>query len=202
MQELIAGVRTFQRDVFPRYRELFSRLANGQSPSALVITCSDSRVDPHLVLQAEPGQLFELRIVGNIVPPFNHFPGGVAATIEYAVVALSVPNIIICGHSGCGAMNGLLQPESVKAMPNVATWLDYAATVRESLASAGALDGPAALERAVDANVVLQLGHLRTHPCVADALDAGRLTLHGWVYDIASGEVRAYDESWRQFAPL
>ena len=202
MRNMIAGVRAFQRDVFPRYRELFSRLADGQSPDALVITCSDARVDPNLLMQAEPGQLFELRNAGNLVPPYGEFVGGVTATIEFAVVALRVSNIIICGHSGCGAMAGLLEPEAMQGMPNVARWLKHAAAVRESLAAAGALDGPGALERAVDANVVLQLDHLRTHPCVAEALAAGRIALHGWVYDIASGEVRVYDESWRQFAPL
>ena len=202
MQNIINGVHAFQRDVFPRYRELFSRLADGQSPDALVITCSDSRVDSNLLMQAEPGQLFELRNAGNLVPRYGEFVGGVTATIEFAVVALRVRNIIICGHSGCGAMAGLLEPQTMQAMPNVAKWLDHAGPVREWLARTGALDGPGALERAVDANVIVQLDHLRTHPCVADALSAGRLTLHGWVYDIASGEVRAYDEAWQQFAPL
>jgi carbonic anhydrase len=202
MQNLIDGLHTFQRDQFPAKRELFGRLADGQSPTALVITCSDSRIDPNLVMQAEPGQLFVLRNIGNIVPPHGQIDGGAAAAIEYAVVALGVPNIIVCGHSGCGAMAGLIEPEKLEAMPGVAAWLQHAATVRESLADTGSLDGPGALERAVDANVILQLGHLRTHPCVADALADGRLALHGWVYEIASGEVRVYDESWRQFAPL
>jgi carbonic anhydrase len=202
VQNLIAGVRTFQQSVFPRHRELFSRLASGQSPDALVITCSDSRVDPRLLMQAEPGQLFELRNAGNLVPPYGEFIGGVTATIEFAVVALAVPNIIICGHSECGAMAGLLAPHTVKDMPNVKTWLQHASPVREALASTGVLEGPGALEKAIEANIIVQLDHLRTHPCVAKALAAGRLTLHGWVYDIASGNVRAYDEKWRQFAPL
>jgi carbonic anhydrase len=202
MENIIAGVRKFQHDVFPHYRELFGRLASEQSPDALVITCSDSRVDPTLLTQSEPGQLFELRNAGNLVPPYGEFIGGVTATIEFAVVALQVPNIIICGHSGCGAMAELLDPKLSQAMPNVARWLGYAAVVREALAGTGALDGPNALERAVDANVLVQLANLRTHPCVAEALTKEQIKLHGWVYDIASGGVRRYDETWGQFVPL
>jgi carbonic anhydrase len=202
MQHLIAGVKKFQRDVFPQHRELFHKLAGGQSPEVLVISCSDSRVDFNLLTQARPGRIFELRNAGNVVPPFGEFVGGVTATIEFAVVALGVSNIIICGHSGCGAMTGLLAPESIRNMPNVQKWLRNADPVREALANTGALAGPDALARAVEANIIVQLGHLKTHPCVAEALAAGRLELHGWVYDIASGDVQAYDEKWRQFAPL
>ena len=202
MDELIAGVRTFQRDVYPRNWELFERLAAEQSPKALVITCSDSRVDLNLVTQAQPGQLFELRNAGNLVPRYGGHVGGVTATIEFAVAALGVPNIIICGHSGCGAMAGLLNPEQLRGMPRVAEWLKHAAVVRESLAAAGQLDAPDALQRAVEANVIVQLDHLRSHPSVADALNAGRIQLHGWVYHIATGEVTCYDSDKRAFAPL
>jgi len=202
MQNLISGVKKFQRDVFPTHRDLFKRLATGQSPDALVITCSDSRVDPTLLFQAEPGQLFELRNAGNIVPPYGEFVGGVTATIEFAVVALEIPRIIICGHSECGAMSGLLAPETMKDMPNVKKWLKHAAPVREAMANEGALGGPGALSKAIEANIIVQLDHLRTHPCVAEAVAAGELSLHGWVYDIVSGGVQSYDEKWRQFTEL
>jgi carbonic anhydrase len=203
MHDIIAGIRTFQRDVYPQYRELFEKLAAGQSPEALVITCSDSRVDPFLFTQAQPGQLFVLRNAGNLVPIYDGFVGGVTATIEFAVVGLRVPNIIVCGHSGCGAITGLLHPETLENMPNVEDWLrHHAQPVRDILAQAGRLGGPDELAQAVDANVLVQLENLRTHPSVADALAAGRVTLHGWVYDIASGEVRAYNEAWKQFGPL
>lgn len=202
MDEIIAGVRAFQRDVFPENRELFAELAAGQSPQALLITCSDSRIDPYLLTQSQPGQLFVLRNAGNLVPEFGQHVGGVTATIEFAIVALRVPNIIICGHSGCGAMAGLLNPASVRAMPRVAEWLEHAAVVRDSLADVGSLSSPAALQRAVEANVIVQLEHLRTHPSVATALAAGRLDLHGWVYDIATGQVTSYREEEREFAPL
>jgi carbonic anhydrase len=202
MDEIIAGVRTFQRDVYPLNAELFERLAQGQSPEALVITCSDSRVDPFLLTQARPGQLFVLRNAGNLVPKYGGPVGGVTATIEFAVVGLSIPNIIICGHSGCGAMAGLLKPDQLRGMPRVATWLEHAAVVREAMAAAGTLDAPDALQRAVEANVIVQLDHLRTHPAVADKLQAARINLHGWVYDIGTGAVTRYDAEKKQFVPL
>ena len=203
MQEIINGVRTFQRDVYPQYRELFEKLSAGQSPEALVITCSDSRVDPFLFTQAQPGRLFVLRNAGNLVPKYDGFVGGVTATIEFAVVGLKVPNIIVCGHSGCGAITGLLHPEMLQNMPNVEDWLRrHAEPVREMMAKTGRLSGPEELPQAVDANVLVQLENLRTHPSVANALAATQVKLHGWVYDIVSGEVRAYDDTWKQFGPL
>jgi len=202
MDDIIAGVRAFQRDVYPQYRELFEKLAAGQSPEALVITCSDSRIDPYLLMQAQPGKLFELRNAGNLVPPFGGRVGGVTATIEFAVVALRVPNIIVCGHSDCGAMDGLLHPEKLQGMPRVAEWLRYAAVVRESLDAAGPLGGADLLELAVEANVIVQLNNLRTHPAVIEAVEAGWLALHGWVYDIATGVVTTYDENRKEFVAL
>jgi carbonic anhydrase len=202
MDDIIAGVRTFQRDVYPQNAELFERLAKGQSPEALVITCSDSRVDPFLLTQARPGQLFVLRNAGNIVPRYGGPIGGVTATIEFAVVGLAIPNIIVCGHTGCGAMAGLLKPDQLQGMPRVAKWLEHASPVREALASTGSLDAPNALQRAVEANVIVQLDHLQTHPSVAAALEADRLRVHGWVYDIASAEVTRYDAEQKQFLPL
>ena len=202
MEKIIAGVRAFQRDVYPQYRELFERLAEGQSPHAMVITCSDSRVDPFLFTQAQPGQLFVLRNAGNIVPKYGEFVGGVTATIEFAVVKLQVPNIIICGHSGCGAMAGLLDLDQLENMPSVSDWLRHAMEVSDGLVATGGLDQPEVLQRAVEANVVVQLGHLRTHPCVATALEAGKIQLHGWIYDFVTGMVEAYNPQSQQFAPL
>lgn len=202
MDDIIAGVRAFQRDVYPQNRQMFERLAAGQSPEALLITCSDSRIDPYMLTQAQPGQLFELRNAGNLVPRYGGPIGGVTATIEFAVVALEVPNIIICGHSGCGAMAGLLEPNQLRGMPRVAEWLQHAAVVRDALAAADELEAPDALQRAVETNVIVQLDHLRSHPSVAEKLQLGRLKLHGWVYEIASGDVTRYDEARKEFVPL
>jgi carbonic anhydrase len=203
MDDIIAGVRTFQRDVYPQYRELFKDLAAGQSPEALVITCSDSRVDPFLFTNARPGQLFVIRNAGNLVPKYDGLVGGVTATIEFAVVGLRVPNIIVCGHSGCGAITGLLHPETLKDMPHVSDWLTHhAKPVLEILENAGRLGGPEELPQAVDANVLVQLENLRAHPCVAEGLAAGKLKLHGWVYDFVTGSIRAYSDEWKQFSAL
>jgi carbonic anhydrase len=202
MDEIIAGVRAFQRDIYPLYREKFAELASGQTPHAMVITCSDSRIDPFLLMQAEPGQLFVLRNAGNIVPEHDGFVGGVTATIEFAVVQLRVPNIIVCGHAGCGAVAGLLRPESIRHLPEVTNWLHHSARARKRVAESGGLDAPDAMERAVAANVVVQLENLRTHPCVAEALAANKLAIHGWVYDFVTGAVTAYQDQRREFVPL
>jgi len=202
VEEIIAGVRAFQRDVHPQYRELFEQLSAGQSPHAMVITCSDSRVDPFLFTQAQPGQLFVLRNAGNIVPEHSDFVGGVTATIEFAVVELKVPNIIICGHAGCGAVTGLLHPEQIRHLPEVTNWLHHAAKARKLVVASGGVDAPDAMERAVEANVVVQLANLRTHPCVVAALDAQKIQLHGWVYDFVTGDIQAYKDQEQQFAPL
>jgi len=168
----------------------------------MVITCSDSRIDPFLFTQAQPGQLFVLRNAGNIVPEHSDFVGGVTATIEFAVVELKVPNIIICGHSGCGAVAGLLHPERIRHLPEVGNWLHHAAKARKQVAETGGLDAPDAMERAVAANVVVQLANLRTHPCVAAALEGGRMGIHGWVYDFVTGSILAYKDRDQMFVPL
>jgi carbonic anhydrase len=202
VDDIIAGVRAFQRDVYPQYRERFAELAGGQSPHAMVITCSDSRVDPFFFMQAQPGQLFVLRNAGNIVPEYDGFVGGVTATIEFAVVQLKVPNIIVCGHAGCGAVAGLLHPESIRHLPQVTNWLHHSARARRLVESGGGLDAPDAMERAVAANVAVQLDNLRTHPSVAGAVAEGRLGIHGWVYDFVTGNVTAYKDRDGTFAPL
>jgi carbonic anhydrase len=202
LDEIIAGVRAFQREIFPQQWKLFERLAAGQSPEALIITCSDSRVDPQLFTQSEPGKLFVLRNAGNLVPKYGGPIGGVTATIEFAITALQVRHIIICGHSGCGAIAGLLNPELVQGMPAVREWLKHAAVVRDAMATAGELDAPNALELAVEANVIAQLDHLRSHPSVARGLAENRLALHGWVYNFVTGSVMAYRPEDRSFQPL
>jgi carbonic anhydrase len=202
MDEIIAGVRAFQRDVYPQYKPLFEQLAAGQSPQAMVITCSDSRVDPFLFTQAQPGQLFVLRNAGNIVPKHSRFVGGVTATLEFAVVELKVPRIIICGHTGCGAVNGLLHPEQIDHLKEVKVWLENSSAAREMVIKSGGVNAPDAMERAVAANVVVQLDNLLTHPSVAAAVDEGRLELHGWVYDFVTGAVTTYKDRDQSFAPL
>ena len=202
MADIFAGVRQFQRDVFPEHRELFEQLASGQSPETMFIACSDSRVDPFLITQSRPGELFVLRNAGNIVPPYEAGAGAEAAAVEYAVSALGVREIIVCGHSGCGAMTAVVDPSHLANLPTVDQWLRHARRVRKSLANARALDAPNAVQQAVEVNVVVQLVHLRTHPCVAEAERTGRLHLAGWVYDIPTGQIIAYDDIEQEFRTL
>jgi carbonic anhydrase len=190
LEKLLGGVSRFQKHVYPKHQDLFEKLALGQRPEALFITCSDSRIDPSLLTQTKPGELFICRVIGNIVPPYPDAIGGVSATIEYAVGVLQVPIVIVCGHTDCGVMKGALNPDALKDYPNVTHWLRYAQVEHRDLLSL------------TQSNVVAQLKNLRTHPSVAARLEEGDLALHGWVYHIGPGEVTAYDEESGDFLPL
>ncbi|WP_049623297.1 carbonic anhydrase [Frateuria defendens] len=203
MERLIEGFDQFRREVFPQQRELFKKLAHGQNPHTMFITCADSRVMPEMIFSTQPGELFVSRNVGNIVPPYGQFVGGVIAAIEYAVQALEVQNIVICGHSDCGAMKAVLHPEHVADKPAVATWLHHAETARHVVAQHDPeLCGHDVLKCLTEENVVAQLDHLRTQPAVAARLARGTLRIHGWVYDIEHGEIRAFDAKLGKFVPL
>jgi carbonic anhydrase len=203
MQKLIQGIHQFQQENFRPLKNLFEQLAHGQAPETLFITCSDSRIDPNLLTRSQPGELFILRNAGNIVPPHGAANGGEGATIEFAVAGLAVKDIIVCGHSHCGAMRGLLEPESLASLPTMAAWLSHAETtkciVRDNYRH---LDGQKLLNAAVQENVLVQLEHLKTLPAVASRLIRGDLHLHGWVYKIETGEVFAFDFGQGQFLPL
>ncbi|MCA9788495.1 MAG: carbonic anhydrase [Cyanobacteria bacterium HKST-UBA06] len=203
MKKLIHGLHHFQKHVYNSKKELFERLKSGQEPDALFITCSDSRISPNLLTQTEPGEIFIIRNAGNIVPPHGAANGGEAATIEFAVKALGVKDIIICGHSDCGAIKGMLNPDSLSEMPHVANWLAHAeATCRIVHDNYSDLDDEDKLNVAIQENVLIQLENLRTLPCVASRLVKGDLNLHGWVYKIRTGEVYYYDRDESQFLPL
>lgn len=204
MQKLVEGIHQFQQDIFSAKQQLFERLAEGQNPLALFITCSDSRIDPTLLTQTEPGELFIMRNAGNIVPPYGAINGGEAATIEFAVKALGVKDIIICGHSYCGAMEGLLVPDKLDDLPNVRGWLSYAdATHCIMQENYGHISEPAArLTATVEENVLVQLEHLRTHPSVAAALARKELNIHGWVYKFETGQVFSFRPDLEQYMPI
>ena len=203
MQKLIRGIHLFQQENFRPLQGLFEQLSKGQNPETLFITCSDSRIDPNMLTRSQPGDLFILRNAGNIVPPHGAASGGEAATIEFAVAALGVKDIIICGHSLCGAMKGLLEPETVASLPAVSSWLVHAETTRRIVReNYGHLDGDRLVTATVEENVLVQLENLRTLPAVAARLVKGDLHLHGWVYKIETGEMFAYDFSNGQFVPL
>lgn len=203
MQKLIQGLQHYQTKVFGSQRELFERLAQGQSPEVLFITCSDSRINPNLLTQTEPGELFILRNAGNIVPPYGAGTGGETATIEFAVAGLGVKDIIICGHSHCGAMKGLLEPPCPRDFPALTQWLSHAETTRRIVTDKYAdRQGPALLNVTIQENVLAQMENLRTHPWVAAGLSQGKLKLHGWVYKMETGEVFGYDPESCQFQKL
>ena len=201
MQKLVEGVHRFQKDVFGAQQRLFQQLVDGQSPHALFITCSDSRIDPNLLTQTEPGELFILRNAGNIVPPYGPSAGGEAATIEYAVSVLGIRDIVVCGHSHCGAMSGLLNPSQIEELPAVRGWLAHAeATSRIMKENYEHIRDPQArLTATVEENVLVQLENLRTHPSVAAAMARRELKVYGWVYKFEAGQVFAYDPGIGQF---
>ena len=204
MQKLVDGIHDFQEHLFSSQKQLFERLAKGQEPLALFITCSDSRINPSLLTQTDPGELFIMRTAGNIVPPYGAVNGGEAGTIEYAVSVLKIKDIIVCGHSHCGAMGGLLDPEQVQELPAVQNMLSHAAATARILREnyTHIVEPNARLTAAVEENVLVQLENLRTHPSVAAALARDELKLHGWVYKFETGDVFAFDPVQRQFVTI
>ena len=213
MQKLIEGVHRFQSQEFGHYCELFQKLSHeGQNPHTLFITCSDSRILAELITQSQPGDLFVVKNVGNIVPRSDATgsTNSTAAAIEYAVSDLGVADIVVCGHSQCGAMNALVMkksvaPETWDQKPHLRRWLQLAAPVREVIERdyTHLLDDPdALLNAAAEENVLFALENLRTYPAVQARLAAGTLHLHAWFFRIASAELFAYDPEQKQFFPL
>ena len=203
MQRLIEGHKRFLADIFPAHRSQFQLLAEMQAPEWLFITCSDSRVLPDLFLGTGPGDLFITRNAGNVVPVISNDVDGVTATIEYAVEVLRVKEAILCGHSDCGAIKAFFHPNTLDGMPKASRWLhhiDESFKYRQPLNPA---EGESAeLASLIRGNVVAQLLNLKAQPSVARAMDAGRLTVHGWYYEILSGHIERYDEEMGRFLPL
>ncbi len=183
VHDLAEGVARFQRDVFPAKEGLFARLAGRHSPHTLFISCSDARVVPELITGSEPGELFVVRTAGNLVPAHGPCPDGVAASVEYAVAVLGVRDVVVCGHSACGAMTALARRHDLSGTQAIAGWLRHADASQARAARAGDVDA------LVRHNVLAQLANLATHPSVARALAERTLTPHGWVYDIPTGRV-------------
>ncbi len=204
LDRLKEGVRRFQSEVYPSRREAYQRAeSEPQRPHTLLITCADSRIDPEAVTQAGPGEVFVSRNIGNMVPPYGEMRGGVSAVIEYAVAALGVEHIVVCGHSDCGAMKALLHPESTDKMPTVRNWLNNgqaALSVAQTLEPDAGGIGP--LRSLTEQNVLMQMQHLKTHPSVAGGIAGGGLTISGWVYEIGAGEVRIAEDGERHFTPI
>jgi carbonic anhydrase len=208
MQELIKGVHRFRNEEFGNYRSLFQRLSKeGENPHTLFITCSDSRVLAELITQSQPGDLFVVKNIGNIVPPsaVTGSTNSTAAAIEFAVETLRVSDIVICGHSQCGAMTALLAESPVdERMPHLREWLTLAEPVREIMRTqyTHIADTQHRLNLAAAENVLFALENLHSYYCVQDRLVDGSLRLHGWFFQIATAQLLAYDPDTRQFLPL
>jgi carbonic anhydrase len=203
LDRLIAGHKRFLSEVFPARRSQFHLLAEGQWPETLFVTCADSRVVPDLILQTQPGEMFICRNAGNVIPRAGEPAGGVSATIEYGVQALGVRHLIVCGHSDCGVIRALMAPHALDGLPSVRDWLRHVEPAWEHVEAverhASELTRQTALAHA---NVLAQLDSLRTHGFVRRAVVEGRLALHGWYYDILSGQIEQYDEQKKRFQPL
>jgi carbonic anhydrase len=206
LEQLKAGIRRFQTGVYPGQAEMYQRAASEpQEPHTFFIACADSRIEPETITQTKAGELFVLRNIGNMIPAYGEMMGGVSAVVEYAVSLVKVKHIVVCGHADCGAMKGLLAPESVSALPAVKNWLTNAAAalcVAEALGEKHQGAPVELMRRLTEQNVLLQIQHLRTHPSVAAAMAREELTISAWVYEIGTGEVRIWEDDARGFVPV
>ncbi len=203
MNPFLAGYMKFRREVFPAQEGKYRSLAKHQKPHTLFVTCSDSRIMPSDLTQTAPGELFHCRIVGNLIPAHGNSAGGVTSAIEYSVMVLGVQNIIVCGHSDCGAMRAFSHPEKLTELKAVRAWIEHAdsavAMAREHHCH---LDGDEFLAALSKENVISQVRHLKTHPCVASRLRKGTLQIFGWYYDIGQGTIEQFDDATEAFVPL
>lgn len=201
--KLVEGVSKFQREDYRSNEAEFRQLAKGQAPKTLFITCADSRVDPHRITGSKPGEIFVCRSIGNLVPPHGSNDLGTAALMEFAINVLKVEHLIVCGHSSCGAVKSLLDPDDDDQVPRVTAWLRYAESAL-ALTRALVADRPEVerLRRAEELNVVSQLTNARTYPEIATAVALNKLTLHGWHYDIAEGMISTHEGANDRFVPL
>jgi len=202
MEKLLHGLHQFQSEIHQINQDFFEHLSKGQSPDAVFITCSDSRVVPNLITTSAPGDLFVIQNAGNIVPPYGEWSGE-EASIEYAINALNVKDIVVCGHSQCGAMKGLLKPEAVEELPAVSHWLRHAQDTKKLIDdNYKGLEFDAALNIAIQENVLVQIEHLRSLPCISKKIMKREIELHAWTYEIETGIVYIYDVVSEDFLPL
>jgi carbonic anhydrase len=203
MKRLIEGHKKFLAEIFPTRKSHFHLLAEGQAPEWLFITCADSRVIPDLILGTEPGDLFISRCIGNVVPITSQDVDGVTATIEYAVEVLRVKHAIVCGHSDCGALKAALDRKSLENLPKARRWLDHVQAAFAYRQPLNLADGESAeLASLIRGNVVAQMKNLQAQVPVRRAMEEGRLSVHGWYYDILTGRIEEYDEEQQRFVVL
>jgi carbonic anhydrase len=203
LARIATGVAKFQTEVYPAQSKFFRELRDHQEPIAMFFTCADSRIDPAMLLQTRPGEIFTERTPGNIVPRYSDHVGGITASVEFAILALHVPLIIVCGHTDCGVVKALAEPEHANGMPALQSWMRHSFDSRERLLREHPdVSGEEKIRLLTEYNVLTQLENLRTHPAVASRLSSGELQVQGWIYDIASGEVSVADAESARFEIL
>lgn len=214
MEKLIQGILEFRRHVFPAYRMTFARLAGSQQPDCLFVACADSRVVPNLFASTQPGDLFVVRNVGNLIPPHRDphdrdphrrdapsVESSVPAALEFALQSLQARHVVVCGHSNCGAMRGLLHPP--RSDTHLAAWLSHGAQALRRLRAEGAPDrGLSEVDQLSQVNVLTQVEHVETYPFVRERIRSGHLRVHGWWFDVGTAEVHVFDPERRRFAPI
>lgn len=198
MKNLMPGLRKFTENIFPEQKDLFETLSQGQKPHTLLITCSDSRIDPNLLTQTQPGEIFVIRNAGNIIPPFGASGGGEEASIEFAVDGLNVSNIVVCGHSHCGAMAALMDKVNLESLPSVKHWLRHAQTTKKRVLACSK-NNDFNLMDVIEENILTQTDNLKTHPSVSCALRQNKIRIYGWVYQFETGQVTVYDHTQKKF---
>lgn len=208
MDKLIRGILNYRKNELPQRRAMFEQLSKGQDPDTLLLTCADSRLVPNMFSSTEPGDLFTVRTVGNLIAPSQDGGAAIgdvseAAAVEYALLALSVKDIIICGHSHCGAMSAALSGKEISGAPNLMAWLRVATPTLDRVARAELVDHHLPLvEQLSQVNVLQQLDHLRSYDVVRERETAGKVHLHGWWFDVATGETHVYDSARGGFVLL
>ena len=194
MRKIVRGYAKFKESKFREKEDLFRKLSNSQNPEVLFITCSDSRIDPNFITQTDPGDIFVIRNAGNIVPPHTEKSDGIVASVEFAVVALGIKHIIVCGHSNCGAMKGALDTSGLTGLPTVKRWLNYCSEAVEIVKLSKTGMEKNELISVTQENVLLQMRRLECYPDIAKRLANRDVEIHGWVYEISTGTVEYFDQ--------
>jgi carbonic anhydrase len=202
MKKLIDGIVEFRKTASEETRELFAKLALGQKPDALFIACSDSRVVPNIFASTDPGDLFVIRHIGNLVPPFNPScnENAAQAAIEFSIFSLNINDIIVCGHSECGAMKAIAEKTKHENCPHMEEWLKYGAEARERVSRGFVTNNNLTFENQVSqANVLLQMEHIKSYPFIRERIDQKKLRVHGWWFDIGHADVYSYEPIFDRF---
>lgn len=201
MRNLIKGVKSFSENTFPQQKEVFEQLKDGQNPHTLFIGCSDSRIIPNLITKSLPGELFVVRNIANIVPNYRTSQEYLATTsaIEFAVLALNVENIVVCGHSNCGGCKALLTGANLESLPHTKKWLEQAQKVKDLALGKDMPDNQDLYALVEQLNVVEQISHLLSYPFIAEKSKSKKLKIYGWYYDIGTGQVYNYNKRKKVF---